>query len=132
MLKAILAVGMGVWNELRKLRKWIRNPTNGKGQYVTPWNRRYLSTGMTLVAILSYRLGEGLYNLGMSIIFDLLAPLLNAVIGICSDLWHANPSYSRWAGRIALSGIVSAGKVAIVVAKTVGAIVATLFIGLFR
>jgi ABC-type proline/glycine betaine transport system permease subunit len=86
-----------MFDELVKHKNWLRNPTNGKGKYVDPSNRQYLSGKMTLVVIVLYRLGEGLYNLIMSLVFDLLAPLVNAIIGIASDLYHSNPNYTRMA-----------------------------------
>lgn len=95
MLRGMIAFLRSVFSEFVKLKDWCRNPTNGKGKYVTPSQRQYMSSGMTFVAILVYRTGEGLYNLVMSLIFDILAPLINAIIGIGSDLWHSNPNYTR-------------------------------------
>lgn len=95
MIKRIIAFIASIINELVKMLNWWRNPTNGKGNYVTPSQRHYLSSGMTLIAIFVYRTGEGLYNLAMSLVFDVLAPLVSAIIGIGSDLWHSNPNYSQ-------------------------------------
>jgi uncharacterized membrane protein YagU involved in acid resistance len=58
---------------------------------------------MTIAAILTYRTGEGVYNLVMSLLFDILAPLVQAVVGITSDLWHSNPNYSKQTFRISVS-----------------------------
>ena len=94
-----------MFNELVKHKNWLRNPTNGKGKYVDPSNRQYLSGKMTLLVILAYRTGEGIYNLLMSLVFDLLAPLVNAIIGIASDLYHSNPNYTRMAFWGTISGV---------------------------
>jgi hypothetical protein len=94
-----------MFNELVKHKNWLRNPTNGKGKYVDPSNRQYLSGKMTLLVILAYRIGEGIYNLLMSLVFDLLAPLVNAIIGIASDLYHSNPNYTWMAFWGTISGV---------------------------
>jgi hypothetical protein len=60
---------------------------------------------MTLLVILAYRTGGGIYNLLMSLVFDLLAPLVNAIIGIASDLYHSNPNYTRMAFWGAILGV---------------------------
>jgi hypothetical protein len=120
----IIALLKWITNEFLKFINWCRNPTNGKGKYVTPSKRHYLSSGMTLVAIFIYRTGEGLYNLAMSLIFDILAPLINVIIGIASDLWHSNPNYTRQALR--------ASVFAIQIALSIVFSVAMLAVNLFR
>jgi hypothetical protein len=91
-------------NEALKIAKWPFNPTNGKGQYVTPSNRHFLTGKANLVVTFGYRFGQAGVNFGKAIIFDVLAPLVDAIMGIASDLYHSNPNYTR----MALRGVFSA------------------------
>ncbi|WP_144060782.1 hypothetical protein [Salinarchaeum sp. Harcht-Bsk1] len=66
---------------------------------VTPFKRQYISTGAAFLVIILYNVGSALYNIGCAIILDGGAHVFNAVRAIASDLWHARPSFTRWALR---------------------------------
>jgi len=91
--------------EAMKIAKWPFNPTNGKGQYVTPSNRHFLTGKANLVVTIVYRLGQAGVNFGKALVFDVLAPLVDAIIGIASDLYHSNPNYTRMALRGGFSAV---------------------------
>lgn len=105
MLRMLFAFLQSLCNEALKIAKWPFNPTNGKGQYVTPSNRHFLTGKANLVVTFGYRFGQAGVNFGKAIIFDVLAPLVDAIIGIASNLYHSNPNYTRMALRGAFSAV---------------------------
>jgi hypothetical protein len=74
-------------------------PTNGTGQYVTPSKRHFLTGKANLLVTVAYRLGQVGVNFVKALVFDVLAPLVDAIIGIAGDLYHSNPNYTRMALR---------------------------------
>lgn len=134
MLGEIIAFLRAMWNELAKLAKWIHNPTNGHGNYVTPSNRHFLSTGKRLTVTVAYRTGKGLYTLIVGYVLGVLAHLFHVIVGIASDLWHANTSYTRWAVSGAVSAIVAVAMYGVILGKMVGRValvVVVAIIGLY-
>jgi hypothetical protein len=99
MLRGLIAFLASLYTEAVKVAKWPFNPTNGTGQYVTPSNRHFLTGKANLVVTVAYRLGQAGVNFGKALVFDVLAPLVDAIIGIASDLYHSNPNYTRMALR---------------------------------
>ncbi len=124
MLQWLMAFLQTLYNEVVKIAKWPFNPTNGKGQYVTPSHRHFLTGKVNLVVTIGYRLGQAGVNFGKSIIFDVLAPIVDAMIGIASDLYHSNANYTR----MAFAGAFSAAQTTLSI--TVAGLM--LIIGLFR
>lgn len=124
MIKRLIAFLASVLAKAVKIVKWPFNPTNGRGQYVTPSNRHFVRGEMNLVVAVGYRSGQAAVNFVKAIVFDVLAPLVDAVIGLASDLYHSNPNYTR----MTLRGGFSAVKMmfAVVVAGLM------LIVGLFR
>jgi len=113
-----------MFTEAVKLAKWPFNPTNGTGQYVTPSKRHFLTGKANLLVTVAYRLGQAGVNFGKALIFDVLAPLVDAIIGMASDLYHSNPNYTR----MALHGGFSVVQTTI----SVGVAGLMLLVGLFR
>jgi len=105
MLRRLIAFVKSLFAEVVKIAKWPFNPTNGAGQYVTPSNRHFLSGRANFVVTIGYRLGQAGVNFGKALVFDVLAPLVDAVIGIASDLYHSSPNYTRMALRGGFSAI---------------------------
>jgi hypothetical protein len=103
MLRWLIAFVRSMFNELVKIAKWPFNPTNGKGQYVTPSNRQFLTGKANFVVTFGYRSGQAVVNFGKTLVFDVFAPLVDAVIGLVSDLYHSNPNYTRMGLRGGLS-----------------------------
>lgn len=99
MLRELIASITSLFTEAMKIVKWPFNPTNGAGQYVTPSNRHFLTGKANLVVTLGYRLGQAGVNFVKALVFDVLAPLVDAIIGIASDLYHSSPNYTRMALR---------------------------------
>ena len=124
MIQRSITVLQSLSNEVVKIAKWPFNPTNGKGQYVTPSNRHYITGKANLVVTVGYRLGQAGVNLIKTLIFDVLAPLFDAIMGIASDLYHSNPNYSRMAFRGTLSAVQTTFSIAVTSLK--------LAVGLFR
>lgn len=123
MLRELIVILQSLCSEVVKIAKWPFNPTNGKGQYVTPSNRHFLTGQVNLVVTIGYRLGQAGVNFGKSIIFDVLAPLIDAIIGIVSDLYHSNPNYTR----MALRGVLSATQTTLSMTVTVLMLTVNLF-----
>ncbi|MFC6993912.1 hypothetical protein ACFQH3_20665 [Haladaptatus sp. GCM10025707] len=105
MFRGLIAFVASMFGEAVKIAKWPFNPTNGKGQYVTPSNRHFLTGKVNLVVTIGYRLGQAGVNFGKALVFDVLAPLVDAIIGIASDLYHSNPNYTRMALRGGFSAV---------------------------
>ena len=105
MLRGLIAFVASMFAEAVKIAKWPFNPTNGKGQYVTPSNRHFLTGKANLLVTIVYRLGQAGVNFGKALVFDILAPLVDAIIGIVSDLYHSNPNYTRMALRGGFSAV---------------------------
>lgn len=124
MLRGLIALLASLYTEAVKVAKWPFNPTNGAGQYVTPSNRHFLTGKANLVVTIGYRLGQAGVNFGKALVFDVLAPLVDAIIGIASDLYHSNPNYARMALRGGFSAVQTL--------FAVGATGLMLLIGLFR
>jgi len=124
MLRGLIAFVTSMFTEAVKLAKWPFNPTNGTGQYVTPSKRHFLTGKANLLVTVAYRLGQAGVNFGKALVFDVLAPLVDAIIGMASDLYHSNPNYTR----IALRG----GFSAVQTIFAVGAAGLMLLVGLFR
>jgi hypothetical protein len=124
MLRGLIAFVASLFTEVVKFAKWPFNPTNGAGQYVTPSNRHFLTGKANLVVAFAYRLGQAGVNFCKALVFDVLAPLVDAIIGLASDLYHSNPNYTR----MALRGGVSAVQTVF----AVGVAGLLLLVGLFR
>jgi hypothetical protein len=105
MFRGLIAFVASMFGEAVKIAKWPFNPTNGKGQYVTPSSRHFLTGKVNLVVTIGYRLGQAGVNFGKALVFDVLAPLVDAIIGIASDLYHSNPNYTRMALRGGFSAV---------------------------
>ncbi|WP_222913512.1 hypothetical protein [Natrinema sp. SYSU A 869] len=105
MLRGIIAFVASLFDEAVKIAKWPFNPTNSAGQYVTPSNRQFLTKEVNLVVTIGYRLGQAGVNFSKALVFDVLAPLIDAIIGIASDLYHSNPNYTRMALRGGFSAV---------------------------
>ncbi|TKX87361.1 hypothetical protein EXE43_03595 [Halorubrum sp. SS5] len=99
MIRGLIAFVASLFTEAVKFAKWPLNPTNGAGQYVTPSNRHFLTGKMNLLVTVAYRLGQAGVNFGKALVFDVLAPLVDAIMGLASDLYHSNPNYTRMALR---------------------------------
>lgn len=115
---------VSLFAEAVKIAKWPFNPTNGTGQYVTPSNRHFLTGKANLVVTIGYRLGQAAVNFGKALVFDVLAPLVDAIIGMASDLYHSNPNYTRMALRGGFSAVQT------IIAVGVAGLM--LLVGLFR
>ena len=124
MIRGLIALVASLYSEAVKIAKWPFNPTNGAGQYVTPSNRHFLTGKANLVVTIGYRLGQAGVNFGKALVFDVLAPLVDAIIGIASDLYHSNPNYTRMALRGGFSAVQTI--------FAVGAAGLMLLVGLFR
>jgi len=124
MLRGLIAFVASLFTEAVKFAKWPFNPTNGAGQYVTPSNRHFLTGKANLVVAFAYRLGQAGANFGKALIFDVLAPLVDAIIGLASDLYHSNPNYTRMALRSGVSAVQTV--------FAVGVAGLLLLVGLFR
>ena len=134
MIRRFLAVLLAIPRNVSKLATWAINPKNGSN-YVTPFNRRYLSTGTSLVVTILYRTGAGLYNFVTSYVLGSLVYIFQVATGVVLDLWRANPSYSRWVFRGVCSGVVLVATYAVLVARMasrVGYAVLMGIVGLFR
>jgi len=105
MLRGLIALLASLYTEAVKIATWPFNPTNGAGQYVTPSNRHFLTGKANLVVTIGYRLSQAGVNFGKALVFDVLAPLVDAIIGIASDLYHSNPNYTRMALRGGFSAV---------------------------
>ena len=105
MFQGLPASLQSLYKEVDKIAKWPFNPTNGKGQYVTPSNRHFLTGKVNLLVTIGYRIGQAGVNFGKTLVFDVLAPLVDAIAGIVSDLYHSNPNYTRMAFRGVLSAV---------------------------
>jgi len=124
MLRGLIAFVASLFTEAVKFAKWPFNPTNGAGQYVTPSNRHFLTGKANLVVAFAYRLGQAGVNFGKALVFDVLAPLVDAIIGLASDLYHSNPNYTRMALRSGVSAVQTV--------FAVGVAGLLLLVGLFR
>lgn len=122
MLRGVLAVVASLFNETVKLAKWPFNPTNGRGQYVTPSKRHYLDRWANLAVTIGYRLGQAGVAFGKSLVFDVFAPLVDAVIGIATDLYHSPTNHSRMVLRGVLSIVVALGTATVLILKTAGTV----------
>jgi len=105
MLRKLIAGVVSLLAEIVKIAKWPFNPTNGTGQYVTPSSRHFLTGKVNLVVTIGYRLGQAGVNFGKALVFDVLAPLVDAIIGMTSDLYHSNPNYTRMVFRGVASAV---------------------------
>lgn len=119
MLRQFITILITIPRGIGKLGTWLVNPKNGSN-YVTPFNRHYLSTGASLAVTVLYRTGAGLYNFFTSYVLGGLVYLFHVVTGVFLDLWRANPSYSRWALRNGASAIVIAATYTFLAAKVGG------------
>jgi hypothetical protein len=124
MFRGLIAFVVSLFAEAVKIAKWPFNPTNGTGQYVTPSNRHFLTGKANLVVTIGYRLGQAAVNFGKALVFDVLAPLVDAIIGMASDLYHSNPNYTRMALRGGFSAVQT------IIAVGVAGLM--LLVGLFR
>jgi len=105
MLRGLIAFVASLFTEAVKIAKWLFNPTNGAGQYVTPSNHHFLAGKANFLMTIGYRLGQAGVNLSKALVFDILAPFVDAIIGIASDLYHSSPNYTRMALRGGLSAV---------------------------
>lgn len=119
MITRFFAVFLAIPRNVSKLATWTIDPKNGSN-YVTPFNRRYLSTGTSLVVTILYRTGAGLYNFVTSYVLGSLVYIFQVATGVVLDLWRANPSYSRWMFRGLCSIVVLVASYAVLVARTAG------------
>ena len=124
MIRGLIAFVASLFTEAVKFAKWPFNPTNGRGQYVTPSNRHFLTGKANFLVTVAYRLGQAGVNFGKALVFDVLAPLVDAIIRMASDLYHSNPNYTRMALRGGFSAVQTT--------FAIGAAGLMLLVGLFR
>lgn len=114
MLRELLRILITLPHRAVQLVEWVFNPKNGD-EFVTPFRRHYLTTGVSFVITILYHLGAGAYTFITEHLLGAVAQILHIAKDIVLDLWRANPSYSRWAARSALAlGVFIASGVAVV------------------
>lgn len=115
MLRELLRILIALPSLIVQFVKWVFNPKNGD-EFVSPFTRRFLSTGVSLTVTVLYHVAAGLYTFITEYLFGAIAHVLQIGWNIVLDLWRANPSYSRWAARSAAAVVVFLASGAVVVA----------------
>lgn len=117
MLRKLLRILIALPHRAIQLVEWFFNPKNGD-EFVTPFTRRFLSTGKSLTITVLYHVGAGMYSFVTEYLFGAVAHVFNIGKDIVLDLWRANPSYTRWAARsaFALTVFVASGAAVVAVA----------------
>lgn len=116
-LRELLRIFIALPSLVAKFVKWVFNPKNGD-EFVSPFTRRFLSTGVSLTVTVFYHMASGLYSFITEYLFGAIAHVLQIGWNIVLDLWRANPSYSRWAAWSAATIVVFLTSGAAVVAVT--------------
>lgn len=131
MIRKLIRWILAIPRSISKLIFWVANPKNGT-DYVTPFNRHYLSTGASLTVAVLYRFGIGVYEFLANYVLGSLAYLFNAIVGVMSDLWHANPKYSRWVLNGAVAVILGIMETAIIIIQITFKAVEKILKAIFR
>lgn len=131
MLRKLYTLLVAIPTVVVKLANWLMDPKNGSN-FVTPLNRRYLSTGASLAVTVLYHAGAGVYNFFMNYVLGAAAYIVQGILNVVLDLWRANPSYSRWAARGAAMAAVLVATYGVLALKVTGSVTHTLLVGLYR
>lgn len=119
MLRKLISAVLSVVGRFKSFIRWVDNPYTGD-KIRRPFSQKIASTGLSLVIIPFHKVLKVTKDIAFEEVFNKMAHLVNAVLGIFSDLRRPGYNYLSFI----LRGIVTAaGVLGRIVGKTAKALV---------